>query len=637
MTSPHVFFVYIGDRLPDYAQASLELSRIYSGQEPHLIASASSLGGIRKRHVLSTALEDFYDDSSFKRIRSQVTSSHNFRDEFWLRTFERFFVLEQFMTTSGLTSLFHAELDQLLFRTDTLVENLEKLNSPGLRLPFHQEASALASVMHIRGWHSLSQLLNFAGETEPFMNEMELLARWARSNPDEFFALPTLASVMVTKSPMDLLPVQTLSLSQTGGLVDAAQLGQWIGGIDPRNHPLREGPKNHFVDAPSSLLLSRQQLHSITFSLDKDSGRLSAQTQEGESFPIYNLHLHSKIHNWIQSRPHNLRILINRANLPADSNVPTGRRRQIFQKVASALIGVWSFRREAMPLFRLKFNKQLGLRPSSAPFLSGDTFRSLTKNVWDSHKKSAKSEVLRENDVVFVEPELITSFTEDVLNKLRVQVTVILGNSDFNHGSNLEEFARHPMVKKVFAQNLTREIPNAEILPIGLENRWWARNGALSMFKEDKKIYFDRKFRIMWCFSVQTNPTVRGIASQDLRKNHSADHLGVLTPKAHQIALQNYAFVASPPGNGLDTHRTWEAMYQGCVPILLHSYLAEQYEDMGLPVWVVKSYKDLKELSELELQERYRQLEPRFSNEALWFGYWKSRISGTASRVISEN
>lgn len=630
MTSSQVFFVYIGERLPAYAKSALKLNRIYSGQEPHLIASASSLRGIDKGLVSSTPLEDFYDDSPCKGLRSQVTSAHNFRDEFWLRTFERLFVLEQFMGTSGRTSLFHAELDQLLFRTDLMVVNLERLNLSGLKMPFHKEESAIASVIHVQGKRSLSQLLNFAGQTKPFMNEMELLARWARANPNEFSALPTLASVMVPESCKDLLPVQTLSLLQAGGLSDAAQLGQWIGGIDPRNHPLSEKPKNHFVDAPSKLLLSRKQLDSITFSLNHDSGQLIAQIQDGQSFAVFNLHIHSKIHEWIESRPRNLKLLIDRANLASDSSIPTARRSQIFHKVSSALVGVWSFRQDAMPLFRLKLNKQLRLRPSSAPFLSGDTFRSLTKNVWDSHKKTVKLETLRRHDVIFVEPELLTSFREDVLNQLSVQVTVILGNSDFNHGSDLQGLSQHPMVKKVFAQNLTREIPNVEILPIGLENRWWARNGDVSMFKRDRKETFARKFRIMWCFSVQTNPVAREAACQDLRKNPSADNLGLLTPKGHQIALQNYAFVASPPGNGLDTHRTWEAMYQGCVPILLQSYLAEKYKDLGLPVWVVGSYKDLDGLSEPELRERYSQFEPLFKNEVLWLDYWKSRILGTA-------
>ena len=32
-----------------------------------------------------------------------------------------------------------------------------------------------------------------------------------------------------------------------------------------------------------------------------------------------------------------------------------------------------------------------------------------------------------------------------------------------------------------------------------------------------------------------------------------------------------YAFVASPPGNGFDCHRTWEALVLGCIVIVQNS------------------------------------------------------------------
>ena len=53
----------------------------------------------------------------------------------------------------------------------------------------------------------------------------------------------------------------------------------------------------------------------------------------------------------------------------------------------------------------------------------------------------------------------------------------------------------------------------------------------------------------------------------------------------------------SPPGAGVDCHRTWELLYLGCIPIVEHSSISELYED--LPILVVDNWDDIsKELLE---------------------------------------
>ena len=132
----------------------------------------------------------------------------------------------------------------------------------------------------------------------------------------------------------------------------------------------------------------------------------------------------------------------------------------------------------------------------------------------------------------------------------------------------------------------------------------------------------------MWAFDVETNPIVRKNAANELVNIPIADRLGLLTPKLHRSALTAYSFVASPPGNGLDCHRTWEAMYLGCVPIVLRSHMTQSYEALGLPVWLIDSFEELRDLTEGQLQAKYLELGPKFESEAMWASYWISRIRG---------
>jgi hypothetical protein len=57
------------------------------------------------------------------------------------------------------------------------------------------------------------------------------------------------------------------------------------------------------------------------------------------------------------------------------------------------------------------------------------------------------------------------------------------------------------------------------------------------------------------------------------------------------FTMQQYKFVLSPVGNGVDTHRTWEALMAGSIPIVESSVRDSMYD--GLPVLIVKSWSDL--------------------------------------------
>jgi hypothetical protein len=57
------------------------------------------------------------------------------------------------------------------------------------------------------------------------------------------------------------------------------------------------------------------------------------------------------------------------------------------------------------------------------------------------------------------------------------------------------------------------------------------------------------------------------------------------------IKVASHKFVVAPRGNGWDTHRLWEALYLGCVPIVESSVLDPLYKQ--LPVLIVNTWKGL--------------------------------------------
>jgi hypothetical protein len=56
------------------------------------------------------------------------------------------------------------------------------------------------------------------------------------------------------------------------------------------------------------------------------------------------------------------------------------------------------------------------------------------------------------------------------------------------------------------------------------------------------------------------------------------------------MLVERSKFVVSPPGNGYDCHRTWEAIYLGAVPIVLKEYWP--FQKYRLPVLVVDTWEE---------------------------------------------
>lgn len=98
--------------------------------------------------------------------------------------------------------------------------------------------------------------------------------------------------------------------------------------------------------------------------------------------------------------------------------------------------------------------------------------------------------------------------------------------------------------------------------------------------------------------------------------------------------VANHKFVVAPRGNGWDTHRLWEALYLGCVPIVESSPLDPLYAQF--PVLVVKNWKAL---DETFLLAQYETLKPAVDgfhfNDKLRRAHWKALIETTRTQALT--
>lgn len=86
--------------------------------------------------------------------------------------------------------------------------------------------------------------------------------------------------------------------------------------------------------------------------------------------------------------------------------------------------------------------------------------------------------------------------------------------------------------------------------------------------------------------------------------------------------MTQFAFVLSPFGNGMDCHRTWEALLCGCIPIVRTNVFKELFE--GLPVLIVDRWEDITPslLKQTVYEFKLKHLNNLFQYEKLTLAYY---------------
>lgn len=179
-------------------------------------------------------------------------------------------------------------------------------------------------------------------------------------------------------------------------------------------------------------------------------------------------------------------------------------------------------------------------------------------------------------------------------------------------------------VVRWFAQNADVEHPRIEGLPIGIANSGWD-HGDFGRLKRIARQRLPQKNLAYLCASISTKSDVRQKVYEKFKDSpfvtvRGGENFILIDEFLSDIA--SHPFTLSPRGNGVDCHRTWEALYLGSYPVIEKSAAMRYFKD--LPIVYVDS---MDEVSEGMLRERYEKMsrEPR-NLQSLSMSYWKKRI-----------
>jgi hypothetical protein len=259
-------------------------------------------------------------------------------------------------------------------------------------------------------------------------------------------------------------------------------------------------------------------------------------------------------------------------------------------------------------------------RRNSSPYISGDFFADVSDVQFFAPRFRGRDYSRRElNDakIIFCPSNRIEEFL-DLYEKEISPKILIFGNSD-------EEFTDFPFkvplsVKRIYLQNCQFVDDRIKLLPIGLENLKLGVNGSPKLLINNKL----KKKRILIGPFGPTHQERFDIAK--LQNNEGPwDFISErLAPCEYSRVAADYSFVAAPRGNGIDTHRFWESLYRGAVPIVLESKWEEALSYLDLPHQAIQSWEP-SSVEELVGASHEPHFEPKDLGP-LWAHWWINRF-----------
>ena len=90
-----------------------------------------------------------------------------------------------------------------------------------------------------------------------------------------------------------------------------------------------------------------------------------------------------------------------------------------------------------------------------------------------------------------------------------------------------------------------------------------------------------------------------------------------------------HRFMLCPPGNGIDTHRLWEALYSRTIPVALAHPSMNAFRD--LPILFVEDFREL--TRDFLAAEYARITSSKWNWQKLFLPWWRDRIGEQAEKL----
>lgn len=265
-------------------------------------------------------------------------------------------------------------------------------------------------------------------------------------------------------------------------------------------------------------------------------------------------------------------------------------------------------------------------RPSSSPFLTGDSIRNYCDHIFDETSSFNPLDV-KENDIIFLKTDLKNIYFKYYHPSIESKYILITHNSDISIEKEdlvyLDNKIKHWFATKlnVLASN------NLSALPYGLENRRWLKNGLVKNYKRILTVPTKKNNRILCSFNPDTNLVERApLINIAEHKKDMIDINNFAESNTYLKELSNYSFNLCPEGNNYESHRIWESLIFKTTPIVINNIVNQNFYNMGIPLIILDSWNDLINLTINDLHKINKKNLDKNYEIFVDLNFWKSQI-----------
>jgi hypothetical protein len=258
------------------------------------------------------------------------------------------------------------------------------------------------------------------------------------------------------------------------------------------------------------------------------------------------------------------------------------------------------------------------------PFISGANLVLFADHVYDIHVR--KIEEVKSGDVVYVKTDVIDEFFIKIYPKIRNKFVLITHNSDHPTDKEHKRYLDREKILAWFGQNPGFEHSKHFPIPIGMENPIHnpRKLDFIRSVNDSQLIPWEkRKYLLYINFNQGTNPNARNSLIERFRNSP-----GVLISEqrvdyeTYMNTIGDSKFVLCPRGNGLDTHRYYETILMGSIPVVENSTLFKIFRESETLVLT-----NLSSLTIESLKNHSQNVKSEtFSKKIIMWETWRDRI-----------
>jgi hypothetical protein len=225
---------------------------------------------------------------------------------------------------------------------------------------------------------------------------------------------------------------------------------------------------------------------------------------------------------------------------------------------------------------------------------------------------------------VFIKTDYVEGSFEAMRNGRQKPCVIVTHNSDLRVTERLW-YKKPDTVQKWYAINVVTRQYGLIPIPLGTENMrspgYSGNMGVIERILATRTRDYQNLAYVN--FNPKTNPDERE-PILDLHAGKSwVTHVGYGNSFEQTMRdTRSHKFVFAPPGNGMDTHRMWESVYLGTIPIVKRSVHTEAFQD--LPILIVDQWDEVtRDMLETVWNDYSRR---EWNMEKATLRYWRQRV-----------